>query len=213
MVHHQPGHRIGRALIERLRNLVPAALWAGFALGALSAFARHGAPMSLAMALVNAFIAWLFLTRRPEAQASPPLSSASLLAWIGTFLPFLLRPNAVPAPEALLPLVLTLQFVGVLGIVLALGALGRSFGLSPAIRDVVTHGLYARLRHPLYAAELLYFLGVVLGSLTLSNVLVWAALLVVQWRRALNEERCLAADPAYRDYLGRVRYRFWPGIL
>ncbi len=197
-----------------LRNLLPAALWLGFALGAGTQFLRHGAPLSLVMAAVNTFIAALFLFRRPEASApSPRLSGATVLAWVGTFLPFLLRPNAAPTPDAWLPVVIALQLVGVLGIVGSLGALGRSFGLSPARRAVVTHGLYAWVRHPLYAAELLYFLGVAIAAPTPLNALVWVALLAIQWCRARNEERCLEEDAAYREYRGRVRFRFLPGIL
>ncbi|MNR94129.1 hypothetical protein D3C72_252020 [compost metagenome] len=185
----------------------------GFALGSGTAFLRHGSTLSLLMAAVNLFIAALFLLRRAEAPADHPAPSrrnlgASLLAWVGTFLPFLLRPEGV-----ITPLPMAIQIVGVVGIVLSLSSLGRSFGLSPARRGVVTHGLYAWIRHPLYAAEMLYFLGVVLAAPSLSNGLVWAALLVIQLRRALNEERCLSEDEAYRDYLGAVRYRFVPGLL
>lgn len=200
-----------------LRNLLPGALWLGFALGSGTAFLRNGSLLSLTMAAVNLLIAALFLLRRPEASAEPsePASqapraglSASVLAWSGTFLPFLLRPDG-----SYPPLALALQILGVIGIVLSLSALGRCFGLSPARRGVVTHGLYGWVRHPLYAAELLYFLGVAIAAPLPSNLLIWAALLLIQLRRAQNEERCLAADARYRDYLGAVRYRFVPGLL
>lgn len=159
------------------------------------------------MAAVNLFIAALFVLRRSEAESSArPTETA--LAWTGTFLPFLLRPE-----PTLSPLPLTLQLFGMIAIILSLGALGRSFGISPARRGIVTHGLYAWVRHPLYAAELIYFLGIVLAAPTPPNVLVWMALALIQGRRALNEERCLAEDAAYRDYLGAVRYRFLPGLL
>lgn len=196
-----------------LRNLLPGALWLGFALGSGTAFLRNGSLLSLTMAAVNLLIAALFLLRRPEASAESsdaPLAglSASGLAWTGTFLPFLLRPDG-----SYPPLALALQILGVIGIVLSLSALGRCFGLSPARRGVVTHGLYGWVRHPLYAAELLYFLGVAIAAPLPSNLLIWAALLLIQLRRAQNEERCLAADARYRDYLLAVRYRFVPGLL
>ena len=50
--------------------------------------------------------------------------------------------------------------------------------------------------------------GVVIEAI-LTVFLVWAS---VQARRALAEERLLAADPAYRVYAARVRYRLLPGI-
>lgn len=200
-----------------LRNLLPGALWLGFALGSGTAFLRNGSLLSLTMAAVNLLIAALFLMRRseasaetgkPEPDAQLPGLMASVLAWTGTFLPFLLRPDGSHPPLAL-----ALQLVGVFGIVLSLSALGRCFGLSPARRGVVTHGLYGWVRHPLYAAEMLYFLGVVIAAPLPSNLVIWTALLLIQLRRAQNEERCLAADAAYRDYLGAVRYRFVPGVL
>lgn len=193
-----------------LRNLLPAALWLGFALGSGTAFLRHGALPSLAMAGVNLLIAALFLLRRPEAAPEGPGTGrgASILAWTGTFLPFCLRPDGV-----LSPLPLALQILGMIGIVLSLGTLGRSFGLSPARRGIVTQGLYAWVRHPLYAAELLYFLGIVLAAPHPWNLAVWGGLAVIQLRRALNEERCLEADAGYRAYLEAVRFRFVPGLM
>lgn len=192
----------------------------GFALGSGTAFLKHGSLLSLTMAAVNLFIAALFLLRRPETPAlsfpdGPPSAptgraalGASVLAWTGTFLPFLLRPEG-----PLTPLPMALQLVGVVGIVFSLGALGRCFGLSPALRGVVTHGLYGWVRHPLYAAELVYFLGIILATPTPANIGLWVALALIQWRRAQNEERCLSADAGYRDYLADVRYRFVPGLL
>lgn len=185
----------------------------GFALGSGTAFLQHGSLLSLAMAAVNLFIAALFVRRRPEDPPPAALDfgvsrSATILAWIGTFLPFLLRPAST-----LPPLALGLELVGMLGIIFSLSALGRCFGISPARRGVVTHGLYAWVRHPLYAAELIYFLGVVIAAPTLANGILWIVLFGVQLRRAFNEERCLQVEAAYRDYLGAVRYRFVPGLL
>ncbi len=205
-----------------LRNLLPGALWLGFALGSGTAYLRHGSLLSLAMAVVNLLIAALFILRRPEApEASPDLRPQEdrkaspysrpteiALAWTGTFLPFLLRPEATFTPIALF-----LQVLGMAGILLSLGALGRSFGVSPARRGVVTRGLYAWVRHPLYATELLYFLGLVIATPRPSNLVIWAALALIQLRRAMNEERCLAEDAGYRDYREAVRYRFVPGLV
>lgn len=208
-----------------LRNALPAALWFGFALGSVTAFLRHGSPLSLVMGGVNLLIAALFLLRRPDAPPRDPGPLGSdaagpeakgpgrgawptALAWIGTFLPFFLRPAGV-----LTPLSAGMQIIGMIAILLSLGALGRSFGLSPARRDIVTRGPYGWVRHPLYAAELLYFLGIVIAAPQAANLTVWGALALIQVRRALNEERCLAEDARYRDYLEAVRFRFVPGLV
>jgi protein-S-isoprenylcysteine O-methyltransferase Ste14 len=78
---------------------------------------------------------------------------------------------------------------------------------------VIDTGPYALVRHPMYAAALLYLVGMplLLGS--------WYGLLVVpvimagvSWR-AVFEERLLKRDlPGYADYMARVRYRLIPGV-
>jgi len=78
---------------------------------------------------------------------------------------------------------------------------------------VVSTGPYATVRHPMYAAALVFFGGtpLLLGSwwgLAATPLLI--ALLVV---RAVKEERTLTDElPGYRDYAARVRYRLVPGI-
>jgi protein-S-isoprenylcysteine O-methyltransferase Ste14 len=78
---------------------------------------------------------------------------------------------------------------------------------------VVTEGPYRVVRHPMYAAALLYFLGVplLLGS--------WWGLLPVPFfmaglgARAIGEERMLRqALPGYDDYTRCVRFRLVPGL-
>ncbi|HET6306785.1 MAG TPA: isoprenylcysteine carboxylmethyltransferase family protein [Rhodopila sp.] len=78
---------------------------------------------------------------------------------------------------------------------------------------VVTEGPYRLIRHPMYAAALLYFLGapLLLGS--------WWGLLPVPFfmvglgARAAGEERMLRqALPDYDDYARRVRFRLVPGV-
>ena len=78
---------------------------------------------------------------------------------------------------------------------------------------VISDGPYRVVRHPLYAAALLFFLGtpLALGSwLGLILAPVLAAGLAV---RAVLEERALAAElDGYAAYAARVRYRLIPGL-
>jgi protein-S-isoprenylcysteine O-methyltransferase Ste14 len=77
----------------------------------------------------------------------------------------------------------------------------------------VSTGPYRYVRHPLYAAAMLYFLGtpLLLGSwlgLALAPLLIAA----VAWR-AVMEERMLAAElDGYAAYAARVRWRLVPRI-
>ena len=78
---------------------------------------------------------------------------------------------------------------------------------------VISTGPYAYVRHPMYAATMLFFIGapLLLGSWWgLAAAPFSAALLAV---RAVKEEHILAeALPGYRDYEARVRYRLIPAI-
>lgn len=78
---------------------------------------------------------------------------------------------------------------------------------------VVDTGMYAVVRHPMYAATVLMFLSipVILGSL-LSFLLFLSYPLLIA-RRIRNEEEVLTAQlPGYADYKQRVKYRLVPFI-
>lgn len=80
-------------------------------------------------------------------------------------------------------------------------------------QPVVSTGLYAIVRHPMYAAALLLsvFTPLALGS-------YWSMLIIVPFVPALmwrltDEERYLRAHlPGYAAYCARTRYRLVPGV-
>lgn len=78
---------------------------------------------------------------------------------------------------------------------------------------VIDTGPYARVRHPMYAAALLYMFGapLLLGSwLGVAGALILAVGLM---RRAVLEENMLRRELAgYDAYMSRVRFRLIPGI-
>lgn len=79
---------------------------------------------------------------------------------------------------------------------------------------VVTSGLYAYVRHPMYSTASLMLIGtpLLLGSwLGLIPFVVVLAVLV--WR-LFDEERLLEMElPGYRDYQARVRWRLVPYVF
>jgi protein-S-isoprenylcysteine O-methyltransferase Ste14 len=81
-------------------------------------------------------------------------------------------------------------------------------------QKVISTGPYAIVRHPMYAAGLLLFLGtpLALGSYWgLLAVVVAAPALI--WR-LLHEEKLLARNlPGYAEYCARVRWRLVPGLF
>jgi protein-S-isoprenylcysteine O-methyltransferase Ste14 len=92
-------------------------------------------------------------------------------------------------------------------------SLGRSFGLTPANRGIVSSGIYRVVRHPIYLGYLITHLGFVAANPTHWNLAVLALADVALMLRAICEEQTLAQDPEYRAYVDRVRWRVVPGIF
>jgi len=92
--------------------------------------------------------------------------------------------------------------------------LGRSLTPYPSPRGThLERGPYRFVRHPMYGGGIVLAIGVSLASspVALAPALALIPFLLV---KARYEERLLAAaDPSYRDYLARVRHRFFPGLL
>jgi len=110
-------------------------------------------------------------------------------------------------------LTMIISGVGLTFVVMGKLTLGRSFGLAPANRGVVSTGLYRAVRHPIYMGYLITHVGFVVANPTSWNLLVLALADVGLLIRAVYEERTLAADSAYRDYMQRVRWRIVPKVF
>ena len=104
---------------------------------------------------------------------------------------------------------------GVLAAVWTVWQLRYSFSLAPQARELVRTGPYRLVRHPIYAAYLLQYLGMWLGHFTLPfgiTLLAWLALISL---RVHYEEAVLEATfPEYAQYrqeVGLLCPRGWPG--
>ena len=105
-----------------------------------------------------------------------------------------------------------LILLGTTTAILAVLDLGRSMSIMPEARRLVTGGLYARIRHPLYLAEEIAVLGFALQFRNWMAVPILLVHLYFQIRRMDWEEGILAnAFPGYVDYKQRT-FRLVPGV-
>lgn len=185
-------------------------LFLGFAYANFARWHDTGRPVGLGATLLEAFTACLFVIRRP-----PLATSGRPVAWvsasIGAFAMLGARPVASPHAGPLAAFEV-LQLAGFAIVLVALGALGRSFGIVAANRGVKTTGLYSLVRHPAYTGYLVSYLGYVAENPSLRNALLLVAGTAAQVIRMSEEERMLSLDDAYRRYLARVRRRLIPFV-
>jgi protein-S-isoprenylcysteine O-methyltransferase Ste14 len=80
--------------------------------------------------------------------------------------------------------------------------LGGSFSVTPRARNLVTTGLYSRIRHPVYVFGQLLLLGLILSFDLFGLLIPWLVVLFLQIRRARVEERVLGEKfgQEYTDY-------------
>jgi protein-S-isoprenylcysteine O-methyltransferase Ste14 len=78
---------------------------------------------------------------------------------------------------------------------------------------VIDTGPYAIVRHPMYAAAMLYLFGMPLLLGSWYGLVAVLLILALVAPRAVMEERLLQRDlPGYASYMARVRYRLIPYI-
>lgn len=83
--------------------------------------------------------------------------------------------------------------------------LGRSFSIMASARRLVVAGPYRFVRHPLYAAEALTAIGMVVANWSVAATAIGVIWFAFQWRRMVHEENVLrAVFPEYRDYVANV---------
>jgi protein-S-isoprenylcysteine O-methyltransferase Ste14/uncharacterized membrane protein (UPF0127 family) len=197
------------ALEAALCNLVLAALYVVFVVAHLHVARRTGQWTTiLPVVAQEALLVALFLTRRRSRVASSrPFDWA--LGIVGTFLPLLLRASDLgPLTAVGRPL----QIGGITLAGISALFLGRSIGVVAANRGVRTAGPYGWVRHPMYVAHVLAYVGYTLSYPSPRNVVIAAVTTAALVGRAVVEERLLVTDPAYRSYLDRIRWRFVPFV-
>ena len=79
--------------------------------------------------------------------------------------------------------------------------------------ELIQHGPYRVIRHPMYLSLMLVGLGTALMSMQAVAWISWTALVLVLTAKAVLEERALEQQfPEYKDYCRRT-WRFFPGLF
>ncbi|HEY2033687.1 MAG TPA: isoprenylcysteine carboxylmethyltransferase family protein [Rhizomicrobium sp.] len=137
-----------------------------------------------------------------------------IVAIAGTFLAmFLVVLPSSPIPPELKILAMVLTALGTAASAFCLSWLGRSFSIMASSRRLVVEGPYKLVRHPLYAAEGLTVLGILIANWSLAAGAVGLLWIALQYQRAINEENVLSESfPEYAAYAKAVP-RFVPGFF
>jgi protein-S-isoprenylcysteine O-methyltransferase Ste14 len=174
-------------------------------------FLRTGHVTGLLLIVSEALVVVLTIFRR-RAQVVDRSAGAAMLTVTSLVGPPLLRAGSSPAlmPDALTAI---LSAIGIILVIFAKMTLGRSFGIVPANRGVVTGGPYTVVRHPIYTGYLISHFAFVVANPTLRNITIIVVADAALIARALVEEHVLAADGSYRAYCSRVAWHLVPGVF
>jgi protein-S-isoprenylcysteine O-methyltransferase Ste14 len=153
------------------------------------------------------------LTRAaPRVQDRSPLSAAAVVVSYAYPYAQVIYIKRVPDEQVWVAGGLVLVTLAACLSCASLLALGRRFGIRPALRDLVTRGPYRIVRHPIYLSYVLADIGYNLQGWNSGTVLMvlagWTSLIY----RIRAEERVLAQDAGWESYAGTVRSRLLPGL-
>lgn len=185
-------------------NVVPALVWLFLLVNQARLSSFPPSPSTVLLIVIYTHVVLLFMLRRDAMRVGN--SFEGLVALGGTFaVSFLKGPDL--RDTQLLPSLI--QVAALLGWAWALFTLGRSFGVVPADRGLVSHGPYRLVRHPIYAFEALFFATYFYLSPNLYNAVILVVANMLQVIRILREEMIIEG---YAEYKTRVRWRILPGI-
>lgn len=185
-------------------NLLPASVWLFMIYMGLNTPFPPSISVS-GLILINSVVLLFLVIRRDPARLGGKMDLAIALA--GTFIVSLLLNKESLDKVEIFPT--TLQVAGLLGWIWSLSTLGRSFGLVAADRGLVQRGPYRFLRHPIYAFEILFFLGYLAAVPTLYSAGVIGMFIFLQCLRIFREERII---DGYETYAHNVRWRLIPFV-
>jgi len=166
---------------------------------------------SFCLAIFYTLLTLLIMTR-PPAKAQAPGLPPRVAAFVGSYMPWTI--TFFGKIDQALPNLLSTAcvLIGMIMMLVTIRHLGRAFSLVPQARSVVQTGPYRWIKHPLYLAEEIVILGVVLQYLTPATMIVLFLHIGVQVCRILYEEDLLRRSfPEYSRYEAS-RWRLIPCV-
>ena len=200
-------HEVGRVTRDRLGAVALAAAYMMLAACHEVGIAVPGRALPAALLSVQDLLIAALLLVRPSTSAVSRRWSDRLVAAAALLVPLGLRVPEVTGASVSA----ALEVAGLLLALLATATLGPQLGVLPAVRGLTTRGVYAVVRHPMYAAYMLLFIAYVMGEPSAHNAIFAVgacALLVV---RLQAEEAMLGQHADYLAYCERVPWRLVPG--
>ena len=200
-----------RDLLDLIGKAAIVALFTMMAVRLGMDFLETGRMTGLLLVASEALVVVLTVFRRDALVVDRRIRARARTA-IALMGPPLVRPAHV-APLASEAITVGVSAIGLLIVIAGKMSLGRSFGLMPANRGIVSSGLYRLVRHPIYLGYLITHVAYVAANPTLWNLAVLLTADIGLMARAVCEEGTLARDPEYVAYQSRVRWRVVPGLF
>ncbi|MCP3956120.1 MAG: isoprenylcysteine carboxylmethyltransferase family protein [Desulfobacterales bacterium] len=101
--------------------------------------------------------------------------------------------------------IMALIVIGGMINLIGLLTLRRAFTIMSEAREMIMHGIFSRIRHPLYSGHFIMFFGSLLLRLHVISIVMYLLFCVGQVVRANIEERKLMQTfPEYKDYQKRT---------
>ena len=172
----------------------------------------HKHAIRLALFLFSRALSLIFLVfaRFPKCENRSLLISAVTFMSIFYYSFFSFDPGKTLLPDWI---GFILQWSGFTLSLMTRAWLGRSFGLWPANRGVVTGGPYRLVRHPMYLGGLISDMGYFGCEFSWYNLVLYLIWYMLLFWRVVEEEKVLRDDAEYRNYMERVRFRMVPFVF
>ncbi len=204
--------RLSLAGVDIFERAVVACLFGFFTFRMVVAFLESREPIYVILILSEGLAAFFILIRRSAKTVSMnPIDW--ILAFVPTIAPLLAAPAVDAAPLAPVAICALLSCAG-LGLQIAAKlTLRRNFGIVAANRGITTGGPYLFVRHPMYLAYLLTWIGFFLANPSAWNLFIYGVALAFQLARLQAEEQLLSKDELYRAFMRSVPYRLVPMVF